>query len=262
MSSEIKQIESRGTNPPSPAALAQDTKNGPVFLSGATGSLGSEVLRILLETGFRVKILVKDANKISPLIFKKWENLNLPGLIDDVVEGDLSLSDDGVVKGKIFSGMRDCTVVYHCAGIPEGWQINEDVWDAVNRNGTEVMLDAAAAAKVRMFVHVSSFETLAAEEADNFRELTPYQKSKLNAETAVQLARSKHAGMRCVMVNAASFYGPTSRSCWVNHLILSMLIGRTTKVGQFANFAFTSVTFLDRFLSAAYSWFTFQSWLA
>ena len=202
-----------------------------VFLSGATGSLGSEVLRILLARGFNVKILVRDINRVSPIFLKQWDEL--PGSIEEIVEGDLSLSD-GATKGRIFSGMRDCSIVYHCAGIPEGWQVHEEIWDAVNRNGTQVMLAAADAAKVRVFVHISSFETILFNRQNCNSEIsskqTPYQRSKLNAEAAVELARSKSKGMRYVIINSASFYGPTSRTCWVNHFILSMLSGKDTKV--------------------------------
>ena len=201
-----------------------------VFLSGATGSLGSEVLRILLLRGFKVKILVRDACRVSPIFLKQWEDL--PGSIEEIVEGDLSRSD-GQTKGKIFSGMRDCSIVYHCAGIPEGWQVHEEIWDAVNRNGTEVMLDAASAAKVRAFVHISTFETIIFQDekctAAGISKQTPYQRSKVNAEAAIELARSRSQGMRYVMINAACFYGPTSRTCWVNHFILSMLGGKDTK---------------------------------
>jgi nucleoside-diphosphate-sugar epimerase len=218
-----------------------DTKDGQptetVFLSGPTGTLGNEVLRVLLERGFNVKILVRDPSKLSPIFLKRWKEL--PGTIQEIVQGDLALND-GATKGRIFSGMRDCTVVYHCAGVPEGWQVDEGIWDAVNRNGTEVMLEAAAAANVRMFVHISALETITVSGGPGSPEekckldcsdsdLTPYQRSKISAENAVELARTKAKGMQCVTINAASFYGPTTRSCWVNHFILSMLCGRATK---------------------------------
>jgi dihydroflavonol-4-reductase len=212
-----------------------------VFLSGATGTLGSDVLRVLLERSFRVRILVKDASKLSPLFLMRWREL--PGSIDGVIEGDLSMKD-GETKGRIFSGMRDCKIVYHCAGIPEGWQINEEIWDAVNRNGTEIMLNAAIAAKVKTFVHISAIDTYSVPNGDvELREesskhdptdpnLTPYQRSKVNAEIAVDLARSRRTGMHVVTLNAANFYGPTSRSCWVNHFILSILCGKSLQVNK------------------------------
>jgi dihydroflavonol-4-reductase len=84
-----------------------------VFLSGPTGTLGNEVLRVLLERGFSVKILVRDPSKLSPIFLNRWEKL--PGSIQEIVQGDLSMND-GATKGRLFSGMRDCKIVYHCAG--------------------------------------------------------------------------------------------------------------------------------------------------
>jgi nucleoside-diphosphate-sugar epimerase len=119
--------------------------------------------------------------------------------------------------------------------------VDEGIWDAVNRNGTEVMLEAAAAANVRVFVHISAIETIAltgglgcpeCKTDCSDSDLTPYQRSKISAENAVDLARTK--GMQCVTINAASFYGPTTRSCWVNHFILSMLCGKATKARALA----------------------------
>ena len=77
----------------------------------------------------------------------------------EALEGVLSLSD-GLVKGKIYSGMLDCSIVYHCVACQKDGKSTSSYGTQWIRMGTEVVLDAAAAAKVRVLMHISSFETV------------------------------------------------------------------------------------------------------
>ncbi len=109
------------------------------FVSGATGFLGSHVVERLLLHGHEVQALARPSS----------DTRFLESTAARIVRGDVT--DVASLKRAV----AGCDTVIHTAAVVGEWQ----PWDEFYRvgvMGTRNMLDAAIAAGVRRFVHVSS----------------------------------------------------------------------------------------------------------
>src|SRR3954447_9781200 len=96
-----------------------------VFLTGATGFVGSHTARLFLEQGWRVRALVRRPDR--------------PGLLPEGVEVVAGgLSDVGQYQG----ALTGCDVVLHVAGLVKALTLAE--YRQVNALGTEALARAAA----------------------------------------------------------------------------------------------------------------------
>ncbi len=110
--------------------------------------------------------------------------------------------------------MQGIEVVFHTAGVLEGNDV--DAYHRVNHHGSEVLARAAAEAKVKRFVHVSSVAVYGYAEGD-ITETHPihpkpeaYSQSKALGEQAV-MRIAKETGMAAVAIRPAGVFGPGSR---------------------------------------------------
>jgi nucleoside-diphosphate-sugar epimerase len=142
-------------------------------VTGGTGFVGSHLLDRALAAGHQVKALTRRDRPPRPAV--TW------------VRGAL---DDKVSLAALCEGAEG---VIHVAGV-----LTADAagFEAGNVAGTKAMLDAAAAAGVQRFVHVSS---LAAREP----QLSQYGASKARSETLV-----KTAPIEWSIVRPPAVYGP------------------------------------------------------
>lgn len=170
-------------------------------VTGGTGWLGSRLVERLCEQGRPVRVL------IFPGEFDTRRLASLPGIT--LVEGSLG---DRESLGQLLRGAAGATV-FHCAGVIHPRKSSE--FHAVNAIGTQNMLDAASAARVRRFVHVSSNSPFGANASPTevFDESAPYNpymgygRSKMIGERAV-LDAGKGGAIETVVIRAPWFYGP------------------------------------------------------
>jgi dihydroflavonol-4-reductase len=113
-----------------------------VFLTGATGFLGSEVARLLCERGDRVRALVRDRRRADELLRLGCE----------VVEGDLCDEPALVEHCRGVSAVVHTAAVHDIGVSPDRREAMVDV----NVTGTERVLGAALSAGVGKAVLVSS----------------------------------------------------------------------------------------------------------
>uniref|UniRef100_A0A7N0T265 NAD(P)-binding domain-containing protein n=1 Tax=Kalanchoe fedtschenkoi TaxID=63787 RepID=A0A7N0T265_KALFE len=129
-----------------------------VFVAGATGRVGSCTVRELLKLGFRVKAGVRNVKKAEALIesvktIKDASSTVQPVERLELVECDLEKPETiGPALGK-------ASVVICCIGASE-----KEVFDVtgpyrIDYLATKNLVDAAAAAKVKHFIMVSSLGT-------------------------------------------------------------------------------------------------------
>jgi nucleoside-diphosphate-sugar epimerase len=109
-----------------------------ILVTGATGKVGSRVVPRLLAKGYDVRILVRDAAKISVLV----------GLGAKVVIGDLY--DTGTLP----SAVEGMDAVIHLAALFRTFD-NEGIIKT-NHAGTVALANAAVAAGVKRFIFVST----------------------------------------------------------------------------------------------------------
>ena len=168
------------------------------LVTGATGLVGNNVVRLLHQRGDRVRVLVRATA----------DRRALEGLDLDVAEGDVR--DEASVR-------RACEgvgAVCHCAGyVRIGWA-QPEVYQAINVAGTRHVAEACRAAGVRM-VHVSSTDVFGGcslarptdeDTPPGAGPLVPYVTTKREAERVV--AEQTAAGLDAVTVNPAFMLGP------------------------------------------------------
>jgi dihydroflavonol-4-reductase len=114
------------------------------FVTGASGFVGSAVVRALIRSGYAVRALVR---RDSPRV-------NLDGLDVGIVEGDIRDADAVAIAAK---GAR---YVLHVAADYRLWASDPDEITRTNVEGTRVVMTAAQAAGVERVVYTSSVATL------------------------------------------------------------------------------------------------------
>jgi dihydroflavonol-4-reductase len=167
------------------------------LVTGATGLVGNNVVRLLVERGERVRALARDPSDKS-----------LAGLPLEVAVGDVC---DGEAVGRAVAGVD--RVIHSAARVHLGWS-GLELQRSVNVEGTRNIATAAQKAGVRM-VHVSSVDALAlgsrARPADEECAAEgsvqcPYVVTKREAERA--LVELIAQGLDAVIVNPVYMFGP------------------------------------------------------
>jgi len=168
-----------------------------VALTGATGYTGFRVLQALVGRGDAVSALARSAS-IRP---------ELRGAGARLVEGDLS---DYAALGALVEGAEavvHVAAVYRTAGHPDSY------YHDVNVGGTERLLEAAAKAGLRRFVHTSTVGVhghVPNPPADESSPMDPsdvYQRTKAEAET-LALRFGAERGLEVTAVRPGAIYGP------------------------------------------------------
>jgi len=170
------------------------------LVTGATGFVGSAVVRRLLREDHHVRALVRAGA----------DRRNLQGLEVEVVEGDLT---DAASLARICDG---CDALFHLAADYRLWAPRPQELYRTNVEGTRALLDAAQRAGVPRVVYTSSVATLGIpKDGTPGTETTPvslgdmvghYKRSKFLAE---QVAAGFAAqGVPVVIVNPSTPIGP------------------------------------------------------
>ena len=167
------------------------------FVTGASGFVGANLVRALLERGWRVRALLRgDAPSLSGLDVERFTgDLFAPGLAD---------------------AMRGCDAVFHVAATYSLWRRDQVALTRANVEGTRNVLAAARAARVPRTVHTSSVAAIGVRSdgrpADETYQSTPerligaYKRSKYFAE--LEARRAFAAGQDVVIVNPTTPVGP------------------------------------------------------
>jgi len=186
------------------------------FVTGASGFVGANLARALLERGWRVRALVRG------------EAPSLDGLDIERVHGDLfapGLSD----------AMRGCDGLFHAAATYSLWRRDREAVLRANVDGTRSALAAARAAGVRRTVHTSSVAAIGTRDggdaADETFQSPPdrligvYKRSKYLAELEVR--RAVESGQDVVIVNPTTPVGPwDAKPTPTGDIIVRFLTGR------------------------------------
>ncbi len=169
------------------------------FITGATGFIGGNLVRLLLSDGIQVRALARQNS----------DRQNLKGLPVEIIEGDL---DDVNFLSDHITG---CDVVFHVAAHYSLWRKDAESIFHANVTGTKNILAAAKNAGVKRFVHTSSVAaigvpppgTLGNETTTTTAEelVSAYKKSKFLAEQAA-LEAAKN-GLDVVIVNPSTPIG-------------------------------------------------------
>ena len=175
------------------------------FVTGATGLLGNNLVRLLAERGVRTTALVRSRTKAER---------QFSGLAVEIVEGDIT------DVSSFQSALRGVDVLFHTAAyFRDSYKGGGRHWDMlyrVNVKGTEELLAAAYDVGVRRVVHTSSGgvldgppgqlidETMDRKEAD----ANDYFRSKILADRSVLAFLERHSDVHGTLVLPGFMFGP------------------------------------------------------
>jgi dihydroflavonol-4-reductase len=191
------------------------------LVTGATGFVGSAVVRQLLERGDVVRVLARAGG----------DRRNIAGLPVEVAEGDLR---DPAAARRALAGISD---LFHVAADYRLWVRDSAAMYATNVEATVSLMRSAADAGVSRIVYTSSVATLGVcadhTPADETTPASlddmvgPYKRSKFLAEEAVR-ELAEREGLPIVIVNPAAPVGPRDiRPTPTGRIIIEAARGRT-----------------------------------
>ena len=169
------------------------------FVTGGTGFVGANLVRLLVQEGYAVRALVRSTSRL--------DNLNPVDV--EIVKGDLNDPD-------LWQQMLGCQVLFHVAAHYSLWQADREVLYQHNVLGTRNVLAAARKAGIERTVYTSSVAAIGVGEAGKIVDETHqspldklvghYKKSKFLAEQEARQA--VRAGQDVVIVNPSTPIGP------------------------------------------------------
>lgn len=177
--------------------------NTPVFITGATGLVGSHIAERLRSRDLPVRAMVRESSDTS--LLTEW------GV--ELVRGDLA------DPSSLAEAVGQAAVVVHCAAKVGDWG-PVDSYRKVNVDGTRALLDAALGnGKLKRFVHISSLGVYEARdhygtdesEVPNASGIDGYTLTKVESEQLVQeYVKSKQ--LPAVILRPGFIYGTRDRT--------------------------------------------------
>ena len=169
-----------------------------VFVTGSTGFVGANLVRLLLHQGYEVRVLVRPSSCLS----------NIESLEIEIVQGDLNDSN-------LSQSMKGCQALFHVAAHYSLWQSDKELLYRNNVLGTRNILACARAAGIERTVYTSSVAAIGVGENGtpvNETHQSPvekligdYKKSKYYAEQ--EAIKAVKQGQDIVIVNPSTPIG-------------------------------------------------------
>ena len=171
-----------------------------ILVTGGTGFLGRNLLPMLVEQGYKVRVITRQPEAYP------W----LAKLDVEVWQADVT---DRVA---MYAAMQGCEYVIHAAGRFRFWGDNRQ-FELTNVIGSQNVMDAAVDIGVKKFIHISTIVVVGKPQTDEeILETHPvaprdgYQRSKLKAEK-IALEYCYDKGLPVVVLRPGAFYGPYGR---------------------------------------------------
>jgi nucleoside-diphosphate-sugar epimerase len=205
---------------------------GYVLVTGATGLVGSNLCKTLVEKGYKVKALVRESSDKSFL-----NTLNI-----DYVYADLRNLE------KLKEALKGIEKVFHCAAQVGVLETFDHDHASTNIQGTRNLLEASVFNHVRKFIYVSTLGVLGIlkdhyndkEDSPYIKVGNPYYDTKIDAERLV-LNYYNDKNLPVVVLRPGFIYGPRDRNGLPN-LMPYLLRRKIVYVGSGNNdIALTSV---------------------
>ncbi len=170
------------------------------LITGASGFIGGRLAERLASEGYPVRALARRSS----------DTARLASLDVEIVPGDLS------DPSSLARAVEGCRHVLHCAALVTDWATTREI-TRTNVEGTRSLLDAAAGAEVRRFIHLSTTDVYghpggpAIDESfrPDGRLHNWYAHTKRQAEEEVRHAQENDR-LETVILRPATVYGPGS----------------------------------------------------
>jgi 2-alkyl-3-oxoalkanoate reductase len=173
-----------------------------IFLTGATGLVGSHAVEEALRRGHRVRALVRSSSDTR--LLDRWGVEKVLGDLEDAAA--------------LHRGCAGADWVFNCAAKVGDWGTLEE-FRKLNVEALGLLLDGAVEARVERFVHVSSLGVYEGRDhhgtdetvAPAVQSLDAYTRSKVEAEALV-LRYVEEKGLPASVVRPGFIYGPRDRT--------------------------------------------------
>lgn len=172
-----------------------------VLVTGASGFVGSALVRAALARGYRVRALVRATSPRD----------NLRDLDVDIVEGDMRDA------ASLERALEHVDALFHVAADYRLWARDPNEIMRANVHGTRCVMQAALRRRVERIVYTSSVATLRVSDAigpvdenapaDEAQTVGVYKRSKVAAERIVEQMVAQQ-GLPAVIVNPSTPIGP------------------------------------------------------
>ncbi|MCX6180177.1 MAG: SDR family oxidoreductase [Chlorobiales bacterium] len=175
--------------------------NKKILVTGATGFIGSVLVKKLAFTSDEVWILVRKSSDLTSL--------------SDVLHKVHLVYGDIADRSSLDSALQGIDLVYHSAGLTYMGDKKNELLYKINVEGTRNVLQASAAAGVKRVVHVSSITAVGiAFDKKPVNESVEWNFNAINLEYArtkhlseIEVAEAVKKGLDCVIVNPAFVFG-------------------------------------------------------
>jgi NAD+-dependent farnesol dehydrogenase len=181
-----------------------------VFVTGATGFIGSRLVHELVRRGHVVHALTRRDNPQPPTGFLPEERPDFTHPNIRLVRGDITDVES------LRRAMTGCTQVYHLAGYAKNWARDPQTYIDINVGGLRNVCDVGRELHVERVVWTSTMLTFGPtppgevgdEQMPRIRPqcYTQYESSKLAAEQ--EAAKYVSRGLPLVIVNPGRVFGP------------------------------------------------------
>lgn len=190
-----------------------------ILVIGATGAIGFQIVKQLVEEGCAVDILVRNLDAAKTL-FREMSGINY--IVGDI---EKAASVHEAVLGK--------ETVFHAAGLPEQWLPDVDAFRRVNVEGTRNVIAACKEGHTKRLVYTSTIDVFLWTPGQPFDEAiiqdtpchTAYERSKQEADKLVTAAQAD--GLDVVFLHPSGVYGAgVGSSAGVNQIFADIKEGK------------------------------------
>lgn len=172
-----------------------------LLVTGASGFVGSSVVRHLLDAGHRVRVMTRAGSDLQ----------NIRDLPVEVAHADL------LVPSSLAPAVAGCSGLFHVAADYRLWTRDPPEMFRANVDGTAALMRAALRAGIKRVVYTSSVATQGIDPSGRAGDeetpvafadmIGPYKQSKFRAEEAVRRLITED-GLPAVIVNPSTPIGP------------------------------------------------------
>ncbi len=183
--------------------------NHQIFVTGATGFIGSRLVQKLVESGHRVRALTRRATPDPIPGFDEQRCRPLAHHQVELVRGDVTEPES------LLDGMQGCQLVFHLAAYAKNWSADASAFERINVDGTRNVLAAAKKANVQRVVCTSTIVTFGPTPSGTIGDetlsrttgfFTEYERTKALAQQVA--LESAAEGFPVIIVNPTRVFGP------------------------------------------------------
>ncbi|MFT5723652.1 MAG: dihydroflavonol-4-reductase [Bacteroidia bacterium] len=190
-----------------------------IFVTGADGLLGNNLVRLLLNKGYQVKVFIQSGKDLG----------YLKGLEIEVSHGDLLNYDE------LAGAMQGADVVINAAAVTDTWPNQGKLYWKVNVDGVKNVIKAIKELNIARLIHIGTANSFGPGDADNpGTELNPfsgekygldYITSKYNAQE-ILLQEVRDNQLPVLIINPTFMIGPYDVKPSSGRMIISVIQGK------------------------------------